>query len=127
MPGVTPRVNQWRLPSLRAYGEPMPEDHFGERIAATYEARWPELFEPAVIEPAVSFLADLAAQIAYSHHFWTADGQLETSSTPHRYVWPSELDLMARIAGMTLHERWADWTREPFTGDSRSHVSVWKI
>jgi hypothetical protein len=54
------------------------------------------------------------------------DGRLETFSAPFRYVWPSELDLMARLAGMTLRERWSGWTREPFTGDSRSHVSVWK-
>jgi SAM-dependent methyltransferase len=240
----------------------MAADYFGERVAQTYEAKWPELFEPGVIEPAVSFLAglagsgaalelgigtgrialplsargvrvhgielsaamvaqlrtkpgaenigvtigdfaairaegtfglaylvrntitnlttqddqvrcfanvaaqlepggcfvievyvpelrrlppgqtvhpfivtpghlgfeeyDLAAQVAYSHHYWVVDGELETRSSPHRYVWPAELDLMARIAGMTLRERWADWTREPFTGESRSHVSVWQ-
>jgi SAM-dependent methyltransferase len=69
---------------------------------------------------------DVATQIAYSHHYWVVDGQLETRSTPHRYVWPAELDLMARLAGMTLHERWAGWKREPFTGESRSHVSVWR-
>ncbi|MET9250932.1 class I SAM-dependent methyltransferase [Nonomuraea sp. NPDC003709] len=240
----------------------MPENHFDERTAQTYEAKWPELFDPAVVDPAVSFLADLAgpgaalelgigtgrialplsrrgvrvhgielspamvaqlrakpgggnigvtigdfattraggtftlaylvrntitnlttqeeqvecfrtvaaqlepggrfvievyvpelrrlppgqtvqpftvtpahlgfeeydvaSQIAVSHHYWVVDGQLETRSTAHRYVWPSELDLMARIAGMTLRERWAGWEREPFTGDSRSHVSVWQ-
>jgi hypothetical protein len=69
---------------------------------------------------------DVASQIAYSHHYWMVDGQLVTRSTPHRYVWPSELDLMARIAGMTLCERWAGWNREVFTGDSGSHVSVWE-
>lgn len=69
---------------------------------------------------------DVATQIAHSHHYWVTDGRLETFSAPFRYVWPSELDLMARIAGMTLHERWSDWTREPFTSESRSHVSVWK-
>jgi len=69
---------------------------------------------------------DVATQIAHSHHYWITDGRLETFSAPFRYVWPSELDLMARIAGMTLHERWSDWTREPFTSESRSHVSVWK-
>jgi hypothetical protein len=41
-------------------------------------------------------------------------------------VWPTELDLMARLAGMTLRERWSDWSREPFTAESRSHVSVWE-
>jgi SAM-dependent methyltransferase len=69
---------------------------------------------------------DLAAQISVSHHYWLVDGQLETFSAPFRYVWPSELDLMARLAGMTLRERWSDWNREPFTGESRSHVSVWE-
>lgn len=69
---------------------------------------------------------DVATQIAHSHHYWVTDGELETFSAPFRYVWPSELDLMARIAGMVLHERWSDWTREPFTSESRSHVSVWK-
>jgi SAM-dependent methyltransferase len=66
------------------------------------------------------------AQIAYSHHFWAVDGRLEEFSAPFRYVWPSELDLMARIAGLTLRERWAGWGREPFTGDSTAHVSVWE-
>jgi SAM-dependent methyltransferase len=69
---------------------------------------------------------DLAAQTSVSHHYWVVDGRLETFSAPFRYVWPSELDLMARLAGMTLRERWSDWNREPFTGDSRSHISVWE-
>ena len=69
---------------------------------------------------------DLVAQRAVSHHF-TADGSgtLEFQ-TPFRYVWPSELDLMARLAGLTLRDRWADWDRSPFTGESTSHVSVWQ-
>lgn len=69
---------------------------------------------------------DLAAQIAYSHHYWVIEGQLKTFSSPHRYLWPAELDLMARIAGLTLRERWSTWTREPFTGESRNHISVWE-
>jgi SAM-dependent methyltransferase len=69
---------------------------------------------------------DVATQIAFSHHYWVVDGQLETLSVPFRYVWPSELDLMARLAGMTLRERWSDWDRAPFTSDSRQHVSVWE-
>jgi SAM-dependent methyltransferase len=69
---------------------------------------------------------DVAAQILFSHHFWVEDGRLETFSAPYRYVWPSELDLMARLAGMTLRERWSDWDRTPFTGESTSHVSVWQ-
>jgi len=69
---------------------------------------------------------DVATQIAFSHHYWVVDGQLETLSAPFRYVWPSELDLVARLAGMTLRERWSDWTRAPFPSDSRTHVSVWE-
>ncbi len=69
---------------------------------------------------------DVAAQIAVSHHYWVIDGQLKTFSSPHRYVWPSELDLMARLAGMTLRERWGDWNRTPFTGRSPGHLSVWE-
>jgi SAM-dependent methyltransferase len=69
---------------------------------------------------------DPATQIAISHHWWVLDGQLETLSSPHRYLWPGELDLMARLAGLTLRDRWADWSRAPFTGDSPSHVSVWE-
>jgi hypothetical protein len=69
---------------------------------------------------------DVAAQGLVSHHYWVVDGRLETFSAPFRYVWPSELDLMARLAGMRLRERWSDWTRAPFDGDSRQHVSVWE-
>lgn len=69
---------------------------------------------------------DVATQILRSHHYFVAGGQLETFSAPFRYAWPSELDLMARLAGMTLRERWATWTREPFTRDSTAHVSVWQ-
>lgn len=69
---------------------------------------------------------DVASQIAYSHHYWAVDGRLETFSAPFRYVWPSELDLMARLAGMTLRERWSTWSRAPFTSDSQQHVSVWQ-
>ena len=69
---------------------------------------------------------NLATQRSVSHHNWVVDGQLETRSVPFRYVWPSELDLMARLAGMTLRERWSDWTRAPFTSDSSQHVSVWE-
>jgi SAM-dependent methyltransferase len=69
---------------------------------------------------------NVATQIALSHHYWLIDGQLKTFSSPHRYVWPSELDLMAQLAGMTLRERWSGWERTPFTGESRSHISVWE-
>jgi SAM-dependent methyltransferase len=58
-----------------------------------------------------------------SHVSITADG-IRLSPVVTRYAWPSELDLMARLAGLCLHDRWADWERRPFTTASRSHVSV---
>jgi SAM-dependent methyltransferase len=254
--------NESRQPGTTRHSVAVAENYFDERIAATYEAKWPELFESAVVDPAVSFLArlarsgtalelgigtgrlalplarrgirvhgielsppmaarlraqpgadavgvtigdfataavdrtfglaylvrntimnlttqdaqvqcfrnaaahlepggcfvievivpdlqrlppgetvraftvnprhlgfdeyDIAAQGIISHHYWMTDGQAETFSAPFRYAWPSELDLMARLAGMTLRERWSSWRREPFTSHSRSHISVWQ-
>jgi SAM-dependent methyltransferase len=69
---------------------------------------------------------DFEAQISVSHHYWVNDGCLETFAAPFRYVWPSELYLMARLAGLTRRGRWADWDRTPFTAESPSHVSVWE-
>jgi SAM-dependent methyltransferase len=69
---------------------------------------------------------DVVNQGLISHHFQVIDGRVEKSSAPFRYVWPAELDLMAELAGMRLRERWAGWKREPFTSNSRQHVSVWE-
>ncbi len=69
---------------------------------------------------------DVAVQGLTSHHFEIVDGRVERNSVPFRYAWPSELDLMAQLAGMKLRERWSGWKREPFTSDSRKHVSVWE-
>ena len=69
---------------------------------------------------------DAARQGLVSHHYWIEDGTVDVVSIPFRYVWPSELDLMARLAGMTLRERWSGWKREPFTSESAKHVSVWE-
>ncbi len=69
---------------------------------------------------------DLVNQRAVSHHFRTDSPTVGESITPFRYVWPSELDLMAKLAGMSLRHRWAGWDRAPFTGTSGSHVSVWE-
>ena len=68
---------------------------------------------------------DVAGQGLISHHYWVDGGQADVRSVPFRYVWPSELDLMARLAGLTRGERWSDWHRAPFTSDSTAHVSVW--
>jgi SAM-dependent methyltransferase len=69
---------------------------------------------------------DVATQGLVSHHYWIEEGGFEVLSPPFRYVWPSELDLMARLAGMSLRERWAGWAQEPFTSESEKHVSVWE-
>jgi SAM-dependent methyltransferase len=70
---------------------------------------------------------DVANQGLTSHHLELRDdGTVERFSVPFRYVWPSELDLMAQLAGMRLRERWGGWRREPFTSESRAHVSVWE-
>lgn len=69
---------------------------------------------------------DVANQGLISHHFRIRNGELDRTSVPFRYVWPAELDLMAQLAGMQLAERWEDWSRTPFTSESRSHVSVWE-
>jgi SAM-dependent methyltransferase len=68
---------------------------------------------------------DVAKQGLTSHHLRIVDGRVERNSVPFRYAWPSELDLMAQLAGMSLRDRWSGWKREPFTSDSRKHVSVW--
>jgi hypothetical protein len=69
---------------------------------------------------------DVANQGLVSHHFSLVDGTWELVSMPFRSVSPAELDLMARLAGMTLRERWSGWNREPFTSESTQHVSVWE-
>ena len=69
---------------------------------------------------------DLATQQYSSHHRWQTKKGVRELSIPFRYVWPSELDLMARLAGMTLEYRWGDWDRSAFTGSSSKHVSVWR-
>jgi SAM-dependent methyltransferase len=69
---------------------------------------------------------DLVGQIAWSHHWTEIDGKLSRHAAPYRYVWPSELDLMARLAGMRVRDRWADWDRSPFTSESTSQVAVFE-
>jgi SAM-dependent methyltransferase len=69
---------------------------------------------------------DVVDQRLVSHHYWVGEARARTFHSPHRYVWPSELDLMAQLAGLDLRERWADWREQPFTADSTAHVSVWE-
>jgi hypothetical protein len=88
----------------------------GERILAFHvsETRW------GIDE------YDVAQQGLTSHHVEIVDGRAEHLSIPFRYAWPSELDLMAQMAGMRLRDRWSGWSGEPFTSESRAHVSVWE-
>jgi SAM-dependent methyltransferase len=71
---------------------------------------------------------DTVEQRCTSHHYWhDADGTLHHDFGSFRYIWPAECDLMARIAGLDLERRVADWDGSPFTSDSGSHVSVWRM
>jgi len=70
---------------------------------------------------------DLTTQLGTSHHYWPgADGRALYGVSNFRYIWPAECDLMARLAGLELESRFADWDGSPFTSDSESHVSVWR-
>ena len=69
---------------------------------------------------------DVVTQRSSSQHFYIVDGRLEAFPVEFRYTWPAELDLMARLAGMRLQDRWAGWQRESFTSLSRAHVSVYE-
>jgi hypothetical protein len=69
---------------------------------------------------------DIATQRLVSHHYTIDGDRVRVRPIPFRYVWPAELDLMARLAGMRLYQRWAEWDRTPFTSESRKHVSVWE-
>jgi hypothetical protein len=72
------------------------------------------------------YVYDTVAQRLSGQHYYFSDGRIEASPTEMRYAWPSELDLMARLAGMRREHRWAGWMREPFTALSPSHVSVYQ-
>jgi hypothetical protein len=69
---------------------------------------------------------DPVSQISSSHHWTLIDGRWQRNSAPFRYVWPSELDLMARLAGFRLEHRWAGWGKAPFTAASTSQVAVYR-
>ena len=71
---------------------------------------------------------DVLKQRIVSHHFrFDESGNATVFRSPHRYIWPAELDLMAKFAGFTLESRHADWVGTEFTADSRSHVSVYRL
>jgi SAM-dependent methyltransferase len=109
-------------------------EHLVPRGRFVVEIMLPELRRLPPGETVVPFAAgpehvgfdeyDVARQGLTSHHYYPRRGDYETF--PGRYVWPAELDLMARLAGMSLAERWGGWRREPFTAESTSHVSVYE-
>ncbi len=71
---------------------------------------------------------DVLRQHVVSHHFrFGAGREARLSRSPHRYIWPAELDLMAELAGFELESRHADWSGTEFTADSTSHVSVYRL
>jgi len=71
---------------------------------------------------------DVLHQQVVSHHFHFGEGrEARLFRTPHRYIWPAELDLMAELAGFTLESRYADWAGAEFSADSTSHVSVYRL
>ena len=72
------------------------------------------------------YVYDVVTQGLSGQHYHLEDGRMQASPTEMRYAWPAELDLMARLAGLRLEHRWAGWRREPFTGLSPSHVSVYE-
>jgi SAM-dependent methyltransferase len=88
------------------------------------QAAWVFTLDPDHV--GIETFDDLAAQIAWSHHWMDVDGRLVRHSAPYRYVWPSELDLMAKITGFRVQDRWAGWDRAPFTSDSQSQVVVFE-
>jgi SAM-dependent methyltransferase len=69
---------------------------------------------------------DVVTQQMSSNYIGVKDGQGSYRSYPFRYAWPAELDLMAELAGMRLRDRWRDWIGQPFTSESRKHVSIWQ-
>jgi SAM-dependent methyltransferase len=87
-----------------------------------------EIYRPSAIS--ASHLGideyDIVEQGLISHHYSAEPDHAQRRSIPFRYVWPAELDLMARIAGMSFSGRWAGWKHEPFTKESTAHVSVWR-
>ena len=69
---------------------------------------------------------DIATQTYTSNHVWMTEDGYRHQSIPFRYAWPSEMDLMAEMAGLSLEHRWADWDRSAFDRMSIRHISVWR-
>lgn len=107
-----------------------PGGHFLIEVMVPELQRLPtgERYRPYTVTPTQISIDeyDVVTQRLVSNHYRVVDGRLSLNAIPFRYVWPAELDLMARIAGLTLRHRWSGWDRSPFTSESGSHVSVWQ-
>ena len=101
-----------------------PGGHFVVEVGVQNRQRL-EVFDLSDTHVGVDEL-DFDTQRLVSHHFSLVDGEWRRLSVPFRSASPAELDLMARLAGMELRERWADWDGSPFTAESTKHVSVWE-
>jgi Methyltransferase domain len=109
--------------------------HLGTGGRFVIEARVPELQRLPLGQTVLPWRADASGMSFYVYdivtqrlggqHYHFVDGMVESSPTEMRYAWHTELDLMARVAGMRLESRWANWKREEFTGLSPAHVSVY--
>jgi SAM-dependent methyltransferase len=112
VPGGRFLIELW-VPDLRT----LPPGRSGSLFAARPGYLGADVFDPV-------------AQHVVSHHV-TFDREAGTEAqifrSPHRYVWPAELDLMARLAGFELESRHGGWSDEPFTADSSDHVSVYRL
>jgi trans-aconitate methyltransferase len=110
--------------------------HLGRGGRFVIEARVPELQRLPLGQTVLPWRADPTGMSYYVYdvvtqrlsgqHYYLEDGRIQPSPTEMRYAWPAELDLMARLAGMRLEQRWGGWGGEPFTGLSPAHVSVYR-
>jgi SAM-dependent methyltransferase len=86
------------------------------------EAGWVFILDPDHV--GIETFDDVVGQVAWSHHWMEVDGRLVRHSAPYRYIWPSELILMAKLTGFELQDRWGDWDKSPFTSESAKQVTV---
>ena len=108
-----------------------PGGHFVVEVVVPQVRRLPpgeagRVFEMRPEHVGIETFDDPVGQISWSHHWMDVDGRLVHHAEPYRYVWPAELDLMARLAGLDLRDRWAGWRGEPFTAESTSQVAVYR-
>ena len=95
-------------------------------VAGLPAAELGRVFDVSPGHVGIDTIDDPVGQVTSSHHWTLIDGQWRQSSAPFRYVWPSELDLMGRLAGFRLEHRWAGWDKSPFTAASTSQVAVYR-